>query len=432
MTNVAVIGSQWGDEGKGKIVDWLSEKADVIVRFQGGDNAGHTLVVNNVTYKLKLLPSGIVRNNKISIIGNGVVIDPWALINEISQMEKLGIKITSKNLYIAENATLILPLHKELDGIREDVQTTDKIGTTRRGIGPAYEDKVGRRAIRVMDLASKKNLSKRIDMILFHHNSIRKNLGKKKINKKKLINDLGKISSKILKHSKPVWKKIEEFKKKKKKILFEGAQGILLDIDHGTYPFVTSSNTVAGAAFSGTGCGPNTINYVLGIVKAYTTRVGEGPFPTELKNDIGNKIGKKGKEFGTVTNRKRRCGWFDAVLVKQSCIISGINGIALTKIDVLDELKDIYVCVAYTIDGKKISYLHAALQDQIKAKPVYKRFDGWLRKTNGIKKWGDLPKNAQKYIKFIKDFCGTEISSISTSPKREDTILLKNPFKRKI
>ena len=429
MSNVAVIGSQWGDEGKGKIVDWLSEKADVIVRFQGGHNAGHTLVVNNVTYKLKLLPSGIVRKNKISIIGNGVVIDPWALLNEIKQTEKLGIKITNKNLYIAENATLILPLHKELDAIREDSKNTDKIGTTRRGIGPAYEDKVGRRGIRLMDLANKQNLSKRIDMILFHHDSIRKGLRKSKINKKKLISDLEKISSKILKYSQPVWKKIEEFKKKNKTILFEGAQGVLLDIDHGTYPFVTSSNTVAGAALVGTGCGPDTINYILGIVKAYNTRVGEGPFPTELKNEIGNKIGKRGKEFGTVTNRKRRCGWLDAVLVKQSCIVSGVNGIALTKIDVLDQFKDLYVCVAYKLNGKKIDYLPSTLQDQIKVKPIYKRLDGWLKNTKGIRKWNKLPKNAQKYIRFIRDYCGVKISSISTSPKREDTILLKNPFK---
>ena len=430
MPNVAVIGSQWGDEGKGKIVDWLSAKADVIVRFQGGHNAGHTLVVDKTTYKLKLLPSGIVRKNKISIIGNGVVIDPWALLDEIKQIEKLGIKITNKNLYIAENAILILPLHRELDRIREDAKNTDKIGTTRRGIGPAYEDKIGRRGIRVMDLASKDNLSKKIDMILFHHNSIRKGLKKKQINKKKLINDLSKISSKILKYSKPVWKKIDEFKKKNKTIVFEGAQGILLDIDHGTYPFVTSSNTVAGAASVGTGCGPDTINYILGIVKAYTTRVGEGPFPTELKNEIGNKIGKKGKEFGTVTNRKRRCGWFDAVLVKQSCVISGTKGIALTKIDVLDEFKNLYICVAYKLNGKKIDYLPADLQNQLKVKPIYKRFDGWLKNTKGIKKWKDLPKNAQKYINFIKDYCGVKISSISTSPKREDTILLDNPFKK--
>ena len=429
MSNVAVIGSQWGDEGKGKIVDWLSEKADVVVRFQGGHNAGHTLVVNNITYKLKLLPSGIVRKNKISIIGNGVVIDPWALLDEIKQVEKLGIKITNKNLYIAENATLILPLHQELDGIREDAKNMDKIGTTRRGIGPAYEDKAGRRAIRVMDLANKKNLSKRIDMMLFHHNSIRKSLGKNKINKTKLINDLTKISAKILRYSKPVWKKLEEFKKKKKIILFEGAQGMLLDVDHGTYPFVTSSNTVAGAASAGTGTSPNTINYILGIVKAYTTRVGEGPFPTELKNEVGNKIGRRGKEFGTVTNRKRRCGWFDAVLVKQSCVISGINGIALTKIDVLDEFKNLYICIAYRLNGKKIDYFPSALHDQIKVEPIYKRFDGWLKNTKGIKKWKDLPNNAKKYINFIKNYCGVKISSISTSPIREDTILLENPFK---
>ncbi len=430
MPNVAVIGAQWGDEGKGKIVDWLSEKADVIVRFQGGHNAGHTIVVNGIVYKLKLLPSGIVRKNKISIIGNGVVIDPWALLDEIRKIEKQGIKITEKNLYIAENAMLILPLHRELDGIREDAKNTDKIGTTRRGIGPAYEDKIGRRGIRVMDLADKTILSKKIDMILFHHNSIRKGLKQKMVNKKKLINDLKKISSRILKYSKPVWKKINEFKKKKKTIVFEGAQGVLLDIDHGTYPFVTSSNTVAGAAFSGAGCGPDTIDYILGIVKTYTTRVGEGPFPTELKNDIGNKIGVKGKEFGTVTNRKRRCGWFDAVLVKQSCIISGIKGIALTKIDVLDELKDLYICVAYKLNGKKIDYFPSSLQDQIKVKPVYKHFDGWLKNTNGAKKWENLPKKAQTYIRFIRDYCGVSISSISTSPKREDTILLENPFKK--
>tara|TARA_Y100000590_G_scaffold10620_1_gene13073 strand:+ start:2161 stop:3450 length:1290 start_codon:yes stop_codon:yes gene_type:complete len=429
MSNVIVIGSQWGDEGKGKIVDWLSEKADVIVRFQGGHNAGHTLVVNNITYKLKLLPSGIVRKNKISIIGNGVVIDPWALLDEIKQVEKQGIKITNKNLYIAENATLILPLHQELDGIREDTKNTDNIGTTRRGIGPAYEDKVGRRAIRVMDLANKKNLSKRIDMMLSHHNAIRKSLKKNKINKKKLINDLKKISAKILRYSKPIWKELEEFKKKKKIILFEGAQGMLLDVDHGTYPFVTSSNTVAGAVCAGTGCGPNTINYILGIVKAYTTRVGEGPFPTELKDEVGNKIGRRGKEFGTVTNRKRRCGWLDAVLVKQSCIISGINGIALTKIDVLDGFKNLYICVAYRLNGKKINYFPSALHDQVKVKPIYKRFDGWSKNTKGIKKWKDLPNNAKKYISFIKNYCGIKISSISTSPKREDSILLENPFK---
>ena len=429
MSNVAVIGSQWGDEGKGKIVDWLSEKADVVVRFQGGHNAGHTLIVDNITYKLNLLPSGVVRKNKISIIGNGVVIDPWALLNEIKEIDKLGVKINNENLYIAENATLILPLHKELDEIREDSKNTDKIGTTRKGIGPAYEDKIGRRGIRVMDLANEKNLSRKIDTMLFHHNSIRKGLGKKTVNKDQLMKELLKISSEILKYSRPIWKKLEEFKKEKKTILFEGAQGVLLDVDHGTYPFVTSSNTVAGAALIGSGCGLDAINYILGIVKAYTTRVGEGPFPTELNNEIGKKIGEKGKEFGTVTNRQRRCGWLDAVLVKQSCIISGINGIALTKIDVLDEFKELNICIGYELDGKKIDYFPSGLHDQIKVKPIYKKMDGWLKNTAGIKKWEELPENARKYISFIKDYCGVKISSISTSPKREDTILLENPFK---
>ena len=429
MSNVAVIGAQWGDEGKGKIVDWLSEKADVIVRFQGGHNAGHTLVVDNVTYKLKLLPSGIVRKNKVSIIGNGVVIDPWALLDEIKQMEKLGIKINVDNLFIADNATLILPFHIELDEIREDLKDTDKIGTTKRGIGPAYEDKIGRRAIRVMDLANEKNLSKKMDTILFHHNLIRKGLKKKTIDKDPLMKELIKISSTILKFSKPIWKEIEDLKKKNKTILFEGAQGILLDVDHGTYPYVTSSNTVAGASLVGSGCGPDTINYILGIVKAYTTRVGEGPFPTELKDEVGEKIGERGKEFGTVTNRKRRCGWLDCVLVKQSCIISGINGIALTKIDVLDEFKELYICVAYELHGKKIDYFPSALHDQIEIKPIYKRMDGWLKNTKGIRKWDGLPTNAQKYISFIQDFCDVKISSISTSPSRDDSILIEDPFK---
>ena len=429
MSNVAVIGSQWGDEGKGKIVDWLSEKADVVVRFQGGHNAGHTLIVDDVTYKLNLLPSGVVRKNKISIIGNGVVIDPWALLNEIKEIDKLGVKINNENLYIAENATLILPLHKELDEIREDTNNIDKIGTTRKGIGPAYEDKVGRRGIRVMDLANEENLSKKIDAMLFHHNSIRKGLGKKIVNKDQLMKELLKISSEILKYSKPIWKKLEDFKKEKKTILFEGAQGTLLDVDHGTYPFVTSSNTVAGAALIGSGCGLDTINYILGIVKAYTTRVGEGPFLTELNSEIGKKIGTKGKEFGTVTNRQRRCGWFDAVLVKQSCVISGVNGIALTKIDVLDEFKELNICIGYELDGKKIDYFPSGLRDQVKVKPIYKKMDGWLRNTSGIKKWEELPENARKYISFIKDYCGVKVSSISTSPKREDTILLENPFK---
>ena len=429
MSNVAVVGSQWGDEGKGKIVDWLSEKADVIVRFQGGHNAGHTLVVDNITYKLNLLPSGVVRKNKVSIIGNGVVIDPWALLDEIIEINKLGIKVDDENLYIAENANLILPVHKELDEIREDSKNTVKIGTTRKGIGPAYEDKVGRRGIRVMDLANKKNLSRKIDTLLNHHNSIRKGLERKIADKDQLTKKLLTISSEILKYSKPIWKKLAEFKKEKKTILFEGAQGILLDVDHGTYPFVTSSNTVVGAALSGSGCGIDTINYVLGIVKAYTTRVGEGPFPTELKNEIGKKIGEKGKEFGTVTNRQRRCGWFDAALVKQSCTVSGINGIALTKIDVLDDFNELNVCIGYELDGKKIDYFPSGLQDQLDVKPIYKKMDGWVKNTIGIKKWKDLPENARKYVSFIENFCGVKISSISTSPKREDTILLENPFK---
>ena len=429
MSNVAVVGSQWGDEGKGKIVDWLSEKADVIVRFQGGHNAGHTLVVDNITYKLNLLPSGVVRKNKVSIIGNGVVIDPWALLDEIIEINKLGIKVDDENLYIAENANLILPVHKELDEIREDSKNTVKIGTTRKGIGPAYEDKVGRRGIRVMDLANKKNLSRKIDTLLNHHNSIRKGLERKIVDKDQLTKKLLTISSEILKYSKPIWKKLAEFKKEKKTILFEGAQGILLDVDHGTYPFVTSSNTVVGAALAGSGCGIDTINYVLGIVKAYTTRVGEGPFPTELKNEIGKKIGEKGKEFGTVTNRQRRCGWFDAALVKQSCTVSGINGIALTKIDVLDDFNELNVCIGYELDGKKIDYFPSGLQDQLNVKPIYKKMDGWVKNTIGIKKWKDLPENARKYVSFIENFCGVKISSISTSPKREDTILLENPFK---
>ena len=394
MSNVAVVGSQWGDEGKGKIVDWLSEKADVIVRFQGGHNAGHTLVVDNVTYKLNLLPSGVVRKNKISIIGNGVVIDPWALLDEIIEINKLGIKVDNENLYIADNANLILPVHKELDEIREDSKNTVKIGTTRKGIGPAYEDKVGRRGIRVMDLANKNNLSRKIDTLLNHHNSIRKGLERKIVEKDQLIKKLLTISSKILKYSKPIWKKLAEFKKEKKTILFEGAQGILLDVDHGTYPFVTSSNTVVGAALAGSGCGLDTINYVLGIVKAYTTRVGEGPFPTELKNEIGKKIGEKGKEFGTVTNRQRRCGWFDAALVKQSCTVSGINGIALTKIDVLDDFNELNVCIGYELDGKKIDYFPSSLQDQLNVKPIYKKMDGWVKNTIGIKKWKDLDRKS--------------------------------------
>ena len=429
MKNVVVVGSQWGDEGKGKIVDWLSSHADVVIRFQGGHNAGHTLVIDGVTYKLRLLPSGIVRKNKISIIGNGVVIDPWALLDEIKEINSKGVNIDEKNLIISEAANLILPFHREMDEIREDAAGNSKIGTTRRGIGPAYEDKVGRRSIRVMDLASKENLNKRLDNVLAHHNAIRKGLKKKIYEKGVLIEELLKIAPKILKFSQPVWKKIDEFKQKNKKILFEGAQGILLDVDHGTYPFVTSSNTVASSAATGTGCGPNSINYVLGITKAYTTRVGEGPFPTELKDKVGEELGTRGKEFGTVTSRKRRCGWFDGVLVRQTIKISGIDGIALTKLDVLDELDEIKICVAYEINGKKIDYLPAAVDDQLKVKPIYKTYDGWRSSTVGIKNFDELPKNAKIYIQDLEKFIETKISSISTSPEREDTILIQDPFK---
>tara|TARA_Y100000590_G_scaffold79216_1_gene87986 strand:- start:73 stop:1365 length:1293 start_codon:yes stop_codon:yes gene_type:complete len=428
MKNVVVVGSQWGDEGKGKIVDWLSEQADIVVRFQGGNNAGHTLVIDGVTYKLKLLPSGIVRRNKISILGNGVVLDPWALLDEIKEVNLKGVEVNEKNFIISESANLILPFHRELDEIREDTAGKGKIGTTRRGIGPAYEDKVGRRSIRVMDLRSENNLDRQLENALQHHNAIRKGLKKKIYKKNELKKELLKIAPEILKFSQPVWLKVEEFKKKKKKILFEGAQGILLDVDHGTYPFVTSSNTVASSAATGTGCGPNTINYVLGITKSYLTRVGEGPFPTELKDNIGKHLGTKGKEFGTVTSRKRRCGWFDGVLVRQTIKVSGINGIALTKLDVLDELEEIKMCIQYELNGKKIDYLPSSSEDQLKVKPIYKVFEGWKSSTKGIKNMDDLPENAKKYIYAIEDFLGAKISSISTSPEREDTILLENPF----
>ncbi len=428
MKNVVVVGSQWGDEGKGKIVDWLSSEADVIVRFQGGHNAGHTLVIDGVVYKLRLLPSGIVRKNKISIIGNGVVVDPWALLEEIEEIKSKDVEVDANNLILSEAATLILPFHREMDEIREDSAGKSKIGTTRRGIGPAYEDKIGRRSIRVMDLASENNLNKRLDSVLHHHNAIRKGLGKSVFKKEQLKKDLLKIAPQILKYSQPVWKKIDEFKSQNKKILFEGAQGVLLDVDHGTYPFVTSSNTVASSAATGSGCGTNSINYVLGITKAYTTRVGEGPFPTELTDEVGEMLGKRGKEFGTVTSRKRRCGWFDGVLVRQTLKISGIDGIALTKLDVLDELDEIKMCIAYEINGKKFDYLPASADDQFKAKPIYKSYKGWKSSTVGIKNFEELPENAKNYIKELESFIDTKISSISTSPERNDTILIQDPF----
>ena len=428
MKNVVVVGSQWGDEGKGKIVDWLSSEADIVVRFQGGQNAGHTLVIDKKVFKLRLLPSGIVRKGKISILGNGVVIDPWALLNEIEEIKNQGVDVTPDNFMISESASLILPFHQEMDEIREDAAGKGKIGTTRRGIGPCYEDKVGRRSIRVMDLRSEKNLDNRLENVLLHHNAIRKGLNKKIYEKEKLKKELLIIAPKILKFAQPVWLKLDQFNNDRKKILFEGAQGILLDVDHGTYPYVTSSNTVPAMAATGSGSGPDKINYVLGITKAYTTRVGSGPFPTELHDDIGESLGRRGKEFGTVTARKRRCGWFDGVLVRQTIKISGINGIALTKLDVLDELEEIKMCVGYELNGKKIDYLPAASEDQFNIKPIYKTFPGWKSKTQGIRNLKDLPDKALRYIHSLEDFIDARISSISTSPEREDTILVEDPF----
>ena len=428
MKNVVVVGSQWGDEGKGKIVDWLSSQADIVIRFQGGHNAGHTLVIDGKVFKLRLLPSGIVREGKVSILGNGVVIDPWALLDEIKEIKKQGINVTSENFMISETASLILPFHKEMDEIREDTAGKEKIGTTRRGIGPCYEDKVGRRSIRVMDLRSESNLDERLKNVLLHHNAIRKGLKKKVYKKDDLKKDLLKIAPHILKFAQPIWSKIDEFRKKRKKILFEGAQGILLDVDHGTYPFVTSSNTVPSMAATGTGCGPDALGYVLGITKAYTTRVGSGPFPTELIDKIGESLGKRGKEFGTVTARKRRCGWFDGVLVRQTIKISGITGIALTKLDVLDELDEIKICTQYELNGKMIDYLPAASEDQFNVKPIYKSFKGWKTSTQGIRNMEELPEKAKIYIHALEDFIGCKVSSISTSPEREDTILIEDPF----
>ena len=429
MKNVVVVGSQWGDEGKGKIVDWLSSQADVVVRFQGGHNAGHTLVIDKKVFKLRLLPSGIVRKGKISILGNGVVIDPWALLDEIKEIKKQGITVSPENFMISETASLILPFHQEMDEIREDTAGKEKIGTTRRGIGPCYEDKVGRRSIRVMDLRSKSNLDDRLENVLLHHNAIRKGLKKKIFKKNEIKNKLLKIAPDILKFANPVWLKLDQLKNERKKILFEGAQGILLDVDHGTYPYVTSSNTVPASAATGSGSGPDNIGYILGITKAYTTRVGSGPFPTELKNKIGESLGKRGKEFGTVTARKRRCGWFDGVLVRQTIKISGINGIALTKLDVLDELEEIKMCIGYDLNGKKLEYFPAATEDQFKIKPLYKSFKGWKTNTQGVRNMRDLPENAKKYIYDLEDFIGAKISSISTSPERDDTILIEDPFK---
>ncbi len=429
MTNVAVIGSQWGDEGKGKIVDWLSERADLVVRFQGGHNAGHTLVIDGVSYKLSLLPSGVVRKGKLAVIGNGVVIDPHALMAEIERLAKQGVVVTSDNLRIAENATLILSVHQELDGIREDAAAVGtKIGTTRRGIGPAYEDKVGRRAIRVLDLANLESIGPKIERLLTHHNALRRGLGQPEVAFDTIYSELEAVADRMVPFSEPVWKLLDNEKRKGSRILFEGAQGTLLDIDHGTYPFVTSSNTVAGQAAAGSGMGPSSVGYVLGITKAYTTRVGEGPFPTEQDNEIGQFLGEKGHEFGTVTGRKRRCGWFDAVLVKQAVATNGITGIALTKLDVLDGLEEIKICVGYKLDGEIIDYLPASQGRQARVEPIYETLKGWKDTTVGAKTWKELPAEAVKYVRHVEELIGCPVALLSTSPEREDTILVQDPF----
>src|SRR5512135_881021 len=428
MANVVVVGSQWGDEGKGKIVDWLSEQADIVVRFQGGHNAGHTLVIDGVTYKLSLLPSGVVRGGKLSVIGNGVVVDPQALIDEIAQLKKQGVAVTPDNLRIAENAVLILPLHRELDALRESDGAATRIGTTKRGIGPAYEDKVGRRAIRFMDLADLPALAPKIERLLAHHNALRRGLDLKPIDGKGLYNDLAALAPKVLPYMDTVWSLLDAKRREGKRILFEGAQGALLDIDHGTYPFVTSSNTVAAQAATGSGLGPGAIGYVLGICKAYTTRVGAGPFPTEQKNEIGRTLGERGKEFGVVTGRPRRCGWFDAVLVRQSVRICGINGLALTKLDILDGFDEIKVCVGYRLDGREIDYLPASEHAQARVEPIYEPIAGWREATARARSWADLPAQAIKYVRRIEELIGCSAALLSTSPEREDTILMHNPF----
>ncbi|MHC8493311.1 adenylosuccinate synthase [Thalassospira sp. SM2505] len=429
MTNVAVIGSQWGDEGKGKIVDWLSERADVVVRFQGGHNAGHTLVIDGVTYKLSLLPSGIVRQNKLSVIGNGVVVDPWALLAEIARLKEQGVDITPDNLRLAENACLILPLHGNLDRAREAAASGDnKIGTTGRGIGPAYEDRVGRRAIRVGDLADVDLLEAKVENLLTHHNALLRGLGQPEVDGAELLAQLKEIAPKILPFSDTVWKSLNQFKEAGKRILFEGAQGTMLDIDHGTYPFVTSSNTVSGQAAAGSGMGPSGVGYVLGITKAYTTRVGEGPFPSELFDADGDRLGERGHEFGVVTGRKRRCGWFDAALVRQSVKVNGITGIALTKLDVLDGFDEIKICTGYDIDGKIYDHLPANQRLQAKAKPVYETIEGWSETTMGARSWADLPAAAIKYVRRVEELIEAPVALLSTSPERDDTILVHDPF----
>ncbi len=428
MANVVVVGAQWGDEGKGKIVDWLSERADVIARFQGGHNAGHTLVIDGTVYKLSLLPSGIVRPGKLSVIGNGVVLDPWALLSEIEKLTGQGVEISPENLMVAENTPLILPLHQDLDRIREEAAGKAKIGTTGRGIGPAYEDKVGRRTIRVADLGDEATLDTRLDRLLAHHDALRRGLGAEAIDRADLKARLMEVAPKILRFAGPVWQALDARRKAGRRILFEGAQGALLDIDFGTYPYVTSSNTLAGMAASGTGMGPGAIGFVLGIVKAYTTRVGEGPFPAELHDADGTRLGERGHEFGTVTGRKRRCGWFDAVLVRQTCTTSGVNGIALTKLDVLDGFEELKICIGYDLDGERIDHLPMAAELQARVTPIYETLPGWSETTAGARSWADLPAQAIKYVRRIEELIDCPVAMLSTSPEREDTILVTDPF----
>ncbi|WP_149588026.1 adenylosuccinate synthase [Tabrizicola flagellatus] len=428
MANVVVVGAQWGDEGKGKLVDWLSERADVIARFQGGHNAGHTLVIGETVYKLSLLPSGIVRPGKLSVIGNGVVVDPWHLVTEIEKLRGQGVEIGPENLMLAENASLILPIHGELDRGREAQTSVARIGTTGRGIGPAYEDKVGRRAIRVADLFDAATLETRIGRLLTHHNALRAGLGLDPVDAQALKAQLLEIAPKLKPYAGPVWKVLNEARRAGKRILFEGAQGSLLDIDYGTYPYVTSSNTIAGQAATGTGLGPTAIDFVLGIVKAYTTRVGEGPFPAELHDEDGQRLGERGHEFGTVTGRKRRCGWFDAVLVRQTCATSGVSGIALTKLDVLDGFRTLKICVGYDLDGKRMDYLPIAADEQARCKPIYEEMEGWSETTAGARSWADLPGAAIKYVRRIEELIQCPVALLSTSPERDDTILVTDPF----
>jgi len=428
MANVVVVGSQWGDEGKGKIVDWLSERADIVVRFQGGHNAGHTLVIDGAVYKLSLLPSGVVRPGKLSVIGNGVVVDPWAFLAEVQRLNEQGIGVTPKNLLLAENAALILPLHRELDVARESANSAQALGTTRRGIGPAYEDKVGRRAVRVVDLVDVTDLPAKIDRLLTHHNALRRGLGAEEIDPAHLLESLKEIAPRITPFAGSAWQRLDAARRDGKRILFEGAQAGLLDVDHGTYPYVTSSNTVAGQAAAGSGLGPNAIDYVLGITKAYTTRVGEGPFPSEDKGEVGERLGRIGREFGTVTGRKRRCGWFDATLVRQMVKIGGIDGIALTKLDVLDGLTTIRIAVGYKLDGESIDYFPAGQGAQARVEPIYEDMEGWADSTAGARSWNELPAQAIKYVRHLEELIGAPVALLSTSPERDDTILVRDPF----